>query len=177
MTDVITSGSLLLALPIAFLAGIIAFVSPCVLPLAPGYISYVTGLTGAELGEQGRGRGRVLLGSILFVLGFSIVFVSYGATAILVAINQRWHFGIALLAVAAAILPYATIPLEIVQNKRGALNGPWRLEATDDPRDNHWFDRFVRWFLNRPALLVIAIVLAIVLIFTILLLAGPPGGR
>ncbi|MGI9135771.1 MAG: cytochrome c biogenesis CcdA family protein [Candidatus Nanopelagicales bacterium] len=78
MTDVVTSGSLLLALPIAFLAGIIAFVSPCVLPLAPGYISYVTGLTGAELGEQGRARGRVLLGSILFVLGFSVVFVSYG---------------------------------------------------------------------------------------------------
>ncbi len=78
MTDVVTSGSLLLALPIAFLAGIIAFVSPCVLPLAPGYISYVTGLTGAELGDQGRSRGRVLLGSILFVLGFSIVFVSYG---------------------------------------------------------------------------------------------------
>lgn len=78
MTEVITSGSLLLALPIAFLAGIIAFMSPCVLPLAPGYISYVTGLTGAELGEQGRTRGRVLLGSILFVLGFSIVFVSYG---------------------------------------------------------------------------------------------------
>jgi cytochrome c-type biogenesis protein len=78
VTDVITSGSLLLALPIAFLAGIIAFVSPCVLPLAPGYISYVTGLTGAELGEPGRSRSRVLLGSILFVLGFSIVFVSYG---------------------------------------------------------------------------------------------------
>jgi cytochrome c-type biogenesis protein len=78
VTDVINSGSLLLALPISFLAGIIAFVSPCVLPLAPGYISYVTGLTGAELGEQGRGRGRVLLGSILFVLGFSVVFVSYG---------------------------------------------------------------------------------------------------
>ena len=78
MTDVVTSGSLLLALPIAFLAGIIAFVSPCVLPLAPGYISYVTGLTGAELGDQGRSRGRVLLGSILFVLGFSVVFVSYG---------------------------------------------------------------------------------------------------
>lgn len=78
MADVVTSGSLLLALPIAFLAGIIAFVSPCVLPLAPGYISYVTGMTGAELGEQGRSRSRVLLGSILFVLGFSVVFVSYG---------------------------------------------------------------------------------------------------
>ena len=78
MTDIVTSGSLLLALPIAFLAGLIAFVSPCVLPLAPGYISYVTGLTGAELGEQGRSRSRVLLGSILFVLGFSVIFVSYG---------------------------------------------------------------------------------------------------
>lgn len=78
MTEVVTSGSLLLALPIAFLAGIIAFVSPCVLPLAPGYISYVTGLTGAELGDPARSRGRVLLGSVLFVLGFSVVFVSYG---------------------------------------------------------------------------------------------------
>jgi cytochrome c-type biogenesis protein len=78
VTEVVTSGSLLLALPIAFLAGIIAFVSPCVLPLAPGYISYVTGLTGAELGDPARSRGRVLLGSVLFVLGFSVVFVSYG---------------------------------------------------------------------------------------------------
>jgi cytochrome c-type biogenesis protein len=78
VTEIVTSGSLLLALPIAFLAGIIAFVSPCVLPLAPGYISYVTGLTGAELGESGRSRSRVLLGSVLFVLGFSVVFVSYG---------------------------------------------------------------------------------------------------
>lgn len=81
MNDVgtlVTSGSLLIAIPIAFLAGIIAFVSPCVLPLAPGYVSYVTGLTGAELAENSR-RGRVLLGSLGFVLGFSIVFVSYGA--------------------------------------------------------------------------------------------------
>jgi len=74
----VTGGSLLIAIPIAFLAGIIAFVSPCVLPLAPGYVSYVTGLTGAELAENSR-RGRVLLGSLGFVLGFSIVFVSYGA--------------------------------------------------------------------------------------------------
>ena len=74
---VITSGSLLFAMLIAFAAGLLAFLSPCVLPLAPGYISYITGLTGAELSE-GR-KGRVLLGSILFVLGFSVVFVSYGA--------------------------------------------------------------------------------------------------
>ena len=117
--------------------------------------------------------------SLLTIIGgiHGFVFISYGATAILVAINQRWHFGIGLLAVVAAILPYMTIPLEIVQAKRGALDGPWRLEATDDPRDKHWFDRFVRWFLNRPALLVVAIVLAIVAIFASLLLAGPPGGK
>jgi cytochrome c-type biogenesis protein len=74
----ITSGSLLFAIPIAILAGLVAFVSPCVLPLAPGYVSYVTGLTGAELAAGSR-RSRVLLGSVLFVLGFSVVFVSYGA--------------------------------------------------------------------------------------------------
>jgi cytochrome c-type biogenesis protein len=74
---IVTSGSLLIAIPIAFAAGIVAFLSPCVLPLAPGYVSYITGLTGAELTE-GK-RGRVLLGSVLFVLGFSVVFISYGA--------------------------------------------------------------------------------------------------
>ena len=105
------------------------------------------------------------------------VFISYGATAILVAINQRWHFGLALLAVATAIIPYATIPFELVMERRGLLAGAWRLTQTDDPRDNHWFDRFVRWFLNRPALLVTAIVVAIVLVFTILLTAGSPDGK
>lgn len=74
----ITSGSMLVAIPIAVAAGLVAFLSPCVLPLAPGYVSYVTGLTGAEL-ASGSKRPRVLLGSALFVLGFSVVFVSYGA--------------------------------------------------------------------------------------------------
>ena len=71
------SGSLIFAFPVAFAAGLIAFLSPCVLPLAPGYVSFVTGLTGAELAD-GR-KSRMLLGSVLFVLGFSVVFVSFGA--------------------------------------------------------------------------------------------------
>ena len=75
---IVSSGSMLVAIPIAVLAGLIAFASPCVLPLAPGYVSYVTGLTGAEL-ATGRRKSRVMLGSILFVFGFSFVFVSYGA--------------------------------------------------------------------------------------------------
>ena len=105
------------------------------------------------------------------------VFLSYGATAILVAINQRWHPLVGVLAVITAIVPYATIPFDVVQSRRGALNGDWRLTESDDPRDKNWFDRTVRWFLNRPGLLVLVVVVAIVLVFSVLLLAGPPGGR
>ncbi|MFC6879790.1 MULTISPECIES: cytochrome c biogenesis CcdA family protein [Actinomadura] len=72
----VTSGSLLAAAPLAALAGLVSFVSPCVLPLVPGYLSYVTGMTGADLAEQR--RGRLVGGVALFVLGFSVVFVSYG---------------------------------------------------------------------------------------------------
>jgi len=77
------NGSLLLAIPVALLAGLVSFLSPCVLPLVPGYLSYVTGLSGADLAERGnelrRWSGRVLLGSLLFVLGLAIVYVSEGA--------------------------------------------------------------------------------------------------
>lgn len=77
--ELVTSGALWAALPIAFAAGVVAFLSPCVLPLAPGYVSYITGLTGAELADVKGRRSQVLAGSLLFVLGFSVVFVSYGA--------------------------------------------------------------------------------------------------
>ncbi len=72
----ILDGSLLLALPLALLAGLVSFLSPCVLPLVPGYLSYVTGLSGADLATQA--RGRLLLGALLFVSGFTAVFVSAG---------------------------------------------------------------------------------------------------
>jgi cytochrome c-type biogenesis protein len=130
--EAVTSGPLLVALPVAATAGLVSFLSPCVLPLVPGYLSYVTGLSGAELGDDrvparsaparepaavgaapgpgapGPGapgpvapvpgapgavlrepvtpqpavrvrRGRVLLGSALFVAGFSAVFITSGA--------------------------------------------------------------------------------------------------
>ena len=70
------SGSLVLAIPVALVAGLVSFFSPCVIPLLPGYLSYATGLSGADL-EQAR-RGRMLAGSMLFVLGFSLVFVALG---------------------------------------------------------------------------------------------------
>lgn len=70
------NGSLALAVPVAALAGLISFFSPCVVPLLPGYLSYTTGLSGTDL-ESGR-RGRAAFGGLLFVLGFSFVFISYG---------------------------------------------------------------------------------------------------
>ncbi|MFE5397300.1 cytochrome c biogenesis CcdA family protein [Streptomyces sp. NPDC056568] len=73
----VLSGALLVALPIALLGGLVSFFSPCVLPLVPGYLSYVTGVTGTDL-EEAR-RGRMVVGASLFVLGFTAVFVSSGA--------------------------------------------------------------------------------------------------
>ena len=106
-----------------------------------------------------------------------LVFISYGATSILIAFNQRWGFWVGLLAVITAILPYATIPFELVQAKRGALEGQWRFDATDDPRDAKPLDRLFRWFLKHPLLLILVIVIAIVVVFSTLLFLGPPGGR
>ena len=90
----VTDGPLLVAAPVAAAAGLVSFLSPCVLPLVPGYLSYVTGLSGADLAAAGPDpalrpegnvlvrtavqRTRVLAGSTLFVLGFSLVFVSEG---------------------------------------------------------------------------------------------------
>ncbi|MEV1020289.1 cytochrome c biogenesis protein CcdA [Streptomyces sp. NPDC050264] len=73
----ILSGALLLAVPVALIGGLVSFFSPCVLPLVPGYLSYVTGVTGTDLMEQR--RGRMVAGASLFVLGFTAVFVSGGA--------------------------------------------------------------------------------------------------
>ncbi|CAM8643109.1 cytochrome c biogenesis CcdA family protein [Candidatus Planktophila dulcis] len=66
----IMDGFLLTAFPIAVLAGLISFISPCVLPLVPGYLSFAAGFSNS--------RGKLFLGSVLFVLGFSALFISYG---------------------------------------------------------------------------------------------------
>ncbi|KOV59993.1 cytochrome C biogenesis protein ResC [Streptomyces sp. AS58] len=73
----VLDGALLVALPLALLGGLVSFFSPCVLPLVPGYLSYVTGVTGSDLAEAR--RGRMVTGASLFVLGFTVVFVSSGA--------------------------------------------------------------------------------------------------
>jgi cytochrome c-type biogenesis protein len=71
--DVILNGSLLVAMPIALLAGLVTFLSPCVLPLVPGYLGYVSGAA--------QSKARLVLGAVLFVLGFTLVFVTLGVLA------------------------------------------------------------------------------------------------
>lgn len=69
------SGALVLAIPLALVAGIVSFLSPCVLPLVPGFLGYVSGLADPEAAG---GRRRIIVGTLLFVLGFSVVFIAYG---------------------------------------------------------------------------------------------------
>ncbi|WP_236683112.1 cytochrome c biogenesis CcdA family protein [Demequina globuliformis] len=71
----VLSGSLLLAVPIAMLAGLVSFASPCVVPLVPGYLGYVSGMAGADSGGK-KSRPRLVLGVLLFIAGFSAVFVT-----------------------------------------------------------------------------------------------------
>ena len=99
------SGSMLLALPVAMIAGLVSFASPCVLPLVPGYLGYLGGMSGASVGQTGVGRtatgtstrtaparGRLLAGVGLFVAGFTLVFVAVGALAgSLGALLGRWE--------------------------------------------------------------------------------------
>lgn len=71
LANYLLSGNLILALPIAAIAGLISFASPCVIPLVPGYLSYAAGFS--------QSRGKLLIGSSLFVLGFTALFITYGA--------------------------------------------------------------------------------------------------
>lgn len=105
------------------------------------------------------------------------VFLSYGATAILVALNARWPAGPTVLAVVSAVIPYATIPVERWLERRGRLTGAWRTHDPESGEEQRWYDGLLRWFLRRPWALVLLIAAAVVALFVVLLLIGPPGGR
>jgi cytochrome c-type biogenesis protein len=84
--DIVTGGPLGLAVVVAALAGLVSFLSPCVLPLVPGYLSYLTGLAGADLTTAlrrptGAARGRIVVGTAGFILGFTAVFTATGVLA------------------------------------------------------------------------------------------------
>lgn len=72
LINIIFDGNLLIAIPVAVIAGLVSFISPCVIPLIPGYLSYAAGMT------EVKSKGRVFIGSILFVSGFTVLFITYG---------------------------------------------------------------------------------------------------
>jgi cytochrome c-type biogenesis protein len=126
---VVTDGPLLLALPVAAIAGLVSFLSPCILPLVPGYLSYVTGMSGAELAEPdnpgGPHRGRVVAGTLLFVLGFTAVFASFGALfgylgSDLLAHQTAINVGLGLLVIVLGLAFLGVLP---------GLQREWRLHA------------------------------------------------
>lgn len=114
----------------------------------------------------------VLIGGSLH----GLVFVTYAATAVLVGLNQRWPVKLIVGAVITAIIPYATIPFDRWLDKHNKLDGGWRTDATDDPRDQTWVDKTLRWFLSHPLVLIAFFAVAVIAIVSILLILGPPGG-
>jgi cytochrome c-type biogenesis protein len=119
----------------AFLAGMVSFLSPCVLPLVPGYISFMTGLSPARL-DEGRGRiGEVLVPSLLFVLGLAIVFVALGATASALGALLAPYRGVFARVAGAFILIMGFLML-------GVVKVPWLYgEARVDPARARSFGR------------------------------------
>ncbi|GAA1142013.1 DUF3817 domain-containing protein [Nesterenkonia lutea] len=103
------------------------------------------------------------------------VFLAYAATAVIVAKNQRWPGGPTAIALISAVIPYATVPVDLWLKRSDRLDGPWRTRATADPRDHSWHDRALRVLLNRPALIGGALAAVVVLVFIALLVIGPPG--
>lgn len=104
-----------------------------------------------------------------------LVFLAYAFTAVLVGVNQRWSIPLIALAVACAIVPYATIPVEVWADRTGRLDGGWRRTAGDHPGDANWVNHTLRWFLGHTVVLVLVFVVGIGGIMTVLLMAGPPS--
>lgn len=131
----------------------------------------IGGLTIREIFPGAPGPLITIVGGI-----HGAVFLGYGVSAALVGVNNRWGIGRTVLAIALAIIPFATVPFEISAERKGRLVGQWRREKSADPRDNNWFDSLFRWFINRPVLLAVGLLAVIIAIFSTLLFIGPPGG-
>jgi integral membrane protein len=115
-------------------------------------------------------------GELFFVAGLShgIIFLGYAAAAVIVGMNQRWSVGVGFMAITSAIIPFATLPFDRYLHKKNLLDGPWRYEAGDHPRDNNPIDRLFRWFLRHPRVMTITIVGLLGGLLVVALLAGSP---
>jgi cytochrome c-type biogenesis protein len=121
---IVDSGPLVGAVAVAAIAGLLSFLSPCVLPLLPGYLSYVTGLAGADL-DAGHRRGRIAAGVLLFIAGVGVVFILGAILASQAAATMYRHqraieIGVGLLIVVLGLLFAGFVP--------AALQREWRVQ-------------------------------------------------
>lgn len=127
MSELVLSGPLLLAVAVAALAGLVSFASPCVLPLVPGFLGYVGGMTpAAARGDVPSGRWRVVVGALLFVAGFSAVFIAMSVVISSLGLALAQHQGL-LLRVGGAVV--VALGLVMLLQPTGGLSVRWRPAA------------------------------------------------
>ena len=117
----ISDANLLVAAAVAFAAGLVSFASPCVVPLVPGYLAYMTGLSGADIAQGSAGtRARVVAGGLLFTLGFAIPFTLLGlvGATLSVALSARpWQIALGLLVTALGVAMTGLLPFDLLQRE------------------------------------------------------------
>lgn len=101
------------------------------------------------------------------------VFLSYCVVVVFTWINQRWNIGLGVLGLGLAVIPFATVPFEIVLDRRGKLAGPWRLRPGGETPKG-FFEHAQAWVLRRPILSVAILLILVVIVFVTLLWLGPP---
>ncbi|PSO48979.1 MAG: hypothetical protein BRC31_09135, partial [Actinobacteria bacterium QS_5_72_10] len=119
--ELITDANFVVAAAVAIAAGVVSFASPCVLPLVPGYLSYMTGLSAAELGQGSAGRMRVLAGASLFVLGFAVPITLLGFVGGQIGTllhSTGWRAALGLLVVAFGVMLSGVVPWQWLGGER-----------------------------------------------------------
>ena len=123
------------------------------------FLKYVTQTTDALVPPAGAVHG--------------FVFLCYVAVTVFVWIDRRWSIGTGILGLATAVVPFATIPFDVVMDRRGRLDGGWRLaRGGESPRGP--FEHVQAWVLRRPLVAAVAALVLVSLVFAALLVAGPP---
>ncbi|NYD68216.1 DUF3817 domain-containing protein [Agromyces atrinae] len=122
----------------------------------------------AEVGDWGVAIGGGIHGFVFLVYAVSVVFVG---------VNQRWRIGTIIVGLFSAVIPYATIPFDIWADRTGRLAGGWRREATDHPRDGSFVNVTLRFVLRHPVIVGAIVAVGVVVVFSALLVIGPPGGK
>jgi cytochrome c-type biogenesis protein len=118
--ELIVDANVLVAAAVAFAAGVVSFASPCVVPLVPGYLSYMTGLSAAELSSRDGSRLRVLAGGLLFVLGFAIPFSLLGLLggSLSATLQSRtWQIVLGLVVAALGLTFTGLLPFDLVRRE------------------------------------------------------------